>query len=215
MNTSQTENTAAANTETNSAPTNNTAPNAADVGNTNAPQATQDQSTQQATQFKIPDTYKDKPWASKIKTEDDLYKQIDTLDSLKGKKNIIPDFTKSTPEEIEEYLKTSRPKDKAEYQFDEGVDPQLKEGFTEILYKNGITAYQANQLIKDYNQMEAAKKVELYDKDAFMKKAEEKFGKDYTTNLLLLKTQLRPFYQKRCKPKLMQCLMNIVFRLIK
>jgi len=29
--------------------------------------------------FKVPDAYKDKPWANKIKTEEDLYKQIDNL----------------------------------------------------------------------------------------------------------------------------------------
>lgn len=66
--------------------------------------------------FAIPEAYKDKPWASKVKSHDDLWKQLENTQSLIGKKAIAPDFKTATPQEIEDYYSQMRPADKAEFQ---------------------------------------------------------------------------------------------------
>lgn len=129
--------------------------------------------------FKIPDAYKEKPWASKIKTEEDLYKQIDTLDALKGKKTVVPDFTKATPKEIEDYFAQTRPESIDAYQFADGMDDGIKKVLGESLLKNGVTAYQANAVLKAYQDAEAANMTEQYSADGMNKALETSFGAEW------------------------------------
>lgn len=110
----------------------------------------------QAAPYAVPEAYKDKPWAAKIKTEEDVWKQIDTLDALKGKKSIAPDFSKATPAEIEEYLSQTRPADVKAYEFGKDVDPALNAVLGESMLKYGISAYQANGVIKAFQEAEKA-----------------------------------------------------------
>lgn len=104
----------------------------------------------------MPDAYKDKPWAAKVKTQDDLYKQIDTLDALKGKKSIAPDFSKATPAEIEDYLAQTRPADAKAYEFGKDADPHLSGALGDAMLKYGISPYQANGVIKAFQEAEKA-----------------------------------------------------------
>lgn len=131
--------------------------------------------------YKIPDAYKDKPWAAKIKSEDDLYKQIDNLTALVGKKIVVPDLTKATDAEREEYYAQTRPKDVAEYDFGESVDPLISKGMGESLMKNGVTAVQANAIIKDYQTAEKALLAAQYDPAGIQAAMEPSFGKDWQT----------------------------------
>lgn len=149
--------------------------------------------------FKVPDAYKEKSWASKVKSEDDVYKQLDNLDSLVGKKTYMPDFEKAQPKEIEDYYNAIRPKDKTGYQFDETVAPELKDGFGEILHKNGISAYQANNLIKDYNALESAVKAKMYDHDALLADVAKTKGEGAKQNIV----QARDALKKVAPPELM------------
>lgn len=129
--------------------------------------------------YKIPDAYKDKPWAAKIKSEEDLYKQIDTLDALKGKKTVVPDFTKATPSELEQYYAQTRPENKDAYQFADGTDDAIKTGLSETLFKNGITAHQANAVIKDYQAMEAESMKGMFSAEGMYAELEKAFGAEW------------------------------------
>lgn len=131
-------------------------------------------------EFKIPDAYKDKPWAAKIKSEEDLYKQLDGAQELLGKKTIMPDLEKATPKEREEYYASVRPKSPEDYKFDDAATtPELKGAFGKLLFDNGISAYQGNKLIEQYNAMEAAQRNEMFSEEGFLKTLETSFGKDY------------------------------------
>lgn len=129
--------------------------------------------------YKIPDAYKDKPWAAKIKSEEDLYKQIDNLTTLVGKKVVVPDLTKATEAEREEYYAQTRPKDVAEYQFGETTDPLISKGMGESLMKNGVSATQANAIIADYQTAEKALLAAQYAPEAYEATMKETFGPDY------------------------------------
>lgn len=129
--------------------------------------------------YKIPDAYKDKPWASKIKSEDDLFKQLDNLTTLVGKKMVVPDLAKATDAEKEEYFALTRPKDVSEYQFGETTDPMISKGMGESLMKNGLSAVQANAIIKDYQAAEQAFLVEQFKPEGIKAAMEPVFGKDW------------------------------------
>jgi hypothetical protein len=131
-------------------------------------------------QFTIPDAYKDKPWASKVKSEDDLWKQIENAQAVIGKKTIAsPDFTTATPAEIEDFYKQSRPQDKSAYAFDDEIAPETKEFYGELLYKNGISEHQGNEIIKQFREMEKAQLDKMFSPDNFKAELEKSFGKDY------------------------------------
>lgn len=129
---------------------------------TQQPESTQQQvqpSTPEATtqtEFKVPDAYAQKGWASKVKSQDDLYKLVDNLDGLAGKKTIQPiDYSKATPEEIEAYHAKLRPADGAAYKFAEGSDPAFSKAVADVFLKNGISEYQGNEIIKAVNEISA------------------------------------------------------------
>lgn len=158
------------------APTPNPAPSA-EPSPTPAPAAAPSPPAEPA--YKIPDAYKDKPWAVKIKSEDDLYKQVDNLTTLVGKKSIVPDLTKATDAEREEYYAQTRPKDAAEYKFGDSTDPVISKGMGESLMKNGVSAVQANAIIKDYQEAEKAILAAQYSPDAYKATMEATFGAEW------------------------------------
>lgn len=127
--------------------------------------------------FTVPEAYKDKPWAAKVKSMEDVYKQIDTLDALKGKKSIAPDFSKATPVEIEEYLAQTRPADVKAYEFGKDADPQLSGALGDAMLKFGISPYQANGVIKAFQEAEKTH----FTPDGMNAAFEKSFGADWKT----------------------------------
>lgn len=137
----------------------------------------------QQSEFVVPDAYKDKAWISKIKSLDDLWKQLDNTQSLVGKKFLHPDFDKATPEELEKFYSNVRPADKQKYaeslEFGSSVDDGSKEFFTDMLHKNGVHPKVANEMIKAYEAKLGEQSQAMYDKDAFMGILEKSFGAGY------------------------------------
>lgn len=132
--------------------------------------------------FQLPEEYKDKPWAAKVKSLDDLYKQIDTLDALKGKKSIPPDLAKATPEEREAFYAQLRPASPDEYVFPETPLPMpdgMKSAVTDMFMKNGISAVQANEIIKSYNELGRQQTEAMFDPKGFESELEKAFGPDW------------------------------------
>lgn len=132
-----------------------------------------------APSFSIPDAHKEKPWAAKIQSSDDMWKIIDNNQALIGKKIVVPDFEKADPKEIEEYIGQLRPKDKTAYKFADDVPEAERTAYSDMLLDVGIPAYQANKLIEKYMGLEKAKVAEMYDKDGFMAELKSSFGDDY------------------------------------
>lgn len=134
---------------------------------------------QAPTEYKIPEAFKDKPWASKIKSDEDLWKALDGAQTLIGKKHAPIDPTKATPQQLEEYKAAHRPADIAEYKFNDDVPEEERQAIGKMLYDEGIPAWQANKIIENYTAMEAAQVAKLYDKDEYMAVMKESFGDEH------------------------------------
>jgi hypothetical protein len=133
--------------------------------------------TPEPVEYKLPDEWKDKPWASKIKSEADLYKQLDNLNTAVGKKIVVPDLATATDTEREEYFKLTRPANGVEaYQFGDTVDPALKAGMGDSLLKNGVPEYVANNIIKDYQAYESQVLAEQYNPETIKETMTAAFG---------------------------------------
>lgn len=154
---------------------------------------TQDNTTQerssisdgeQSGDFQLPDEYKEKSWAGKVKSHDDAYKQIENLTSLVGKKTIPPiDYDTATPEEIAAHHSSLAPEDVSAYEFSEGANPEVSAQIGEVFKEYGINKYQANGLSKKISEI-SAKMVEDQTKvdtseESYMKMMEESFGDEY------------------------------------
>lgn len=126
--------------------------------------------------YKIPDAYKEKPWAAKIKTEDDLWKQVDNLQTVVGKKTVVPDFKAATPKEINEYFDQLRPADKAEYKFSDETPEEMRPVYADLLHKHGLSTYQAENLAKDFNAMLATRAASENSQDGFATNMKKSFG---------------------------------------
>lgn len=155
-------------------------------------------------EFKLPDEYKDKPWAAKIKSQDDLYKQIDTLDALKGKKSIVPNLKDATPEEREAFYAQLRGKDAAEYPIPDNKAFPTPEGYQPVISKlfmdNGVSPIQAEAIIKGYQELGAKEIGKQFDPEGFKSSMLTAFGSDWekTTGAVrnTIKSMMSPADQK-------------------
>ncbi len=130
-------------------------------------------------EFKLPEEFKDKPWAAKIKSEDDLYKQIDNLTTLAGKKNAYPSAD-ATPEQLDEYFQGLRPESKEAYDFGEDhPNPDVAAKFGDMLFDAGVSKHQGQKLIEAYNAFEKSTIEEATSAEGFETIMTEKFGKEY------------------------------------
>lgn len=129
--------------------------------------------------YKIPDEFKDKPWASKIKSEADLWKALEGAQTLIGKKHVPLDVKNATPQQIDEYKASLRPADKAEYQFNDNVAPEERQVISDILYDAGIPAWQANDVIKNYLAHEDKQTATLFSAESYAENMKESFGEQY------------------------------------
>lgn len=134
-------------------------------------------------EFKLPDEYKDKAWASKVKSLDDLYKQIDTLDALKGKKSVVPNLKDATPEEREAFYSQLRGKDATEYPIPDNPAfptlPEAKEAVPKLFMDNGVSPVQAEAIIKGYQDFGAKMVAKQFDPEDYKVSMETAFGKDW------------------------------------
>ena len=133
-----------------------------------------------ATAYKVPEEYKDKPWASKVKSEADLWKQLAASQELIGKKTIAPiDFKTATPEEITKYYETMRPAEKSAYKFAEGSDESIKGVIGDIFFENGVSEVQGNKILEKYQGMEAERMADAVSADGFKAEMTARFTEKY------------------------------------
>ena len=127
--------------------------------------------------FKIPDEHKEKGWAKKVKNQEDVYSQLNTMEEMIGKKSAPFDYEKATENEIKEHLASARPKDIDGYAWgEEGkVSAEDKEFFGNMLLEGGIDAYKGNKLIEKYLKKQDDVRSSMFDKEGFTKVLEESF----------------------------------------
>lgn len=131
--------------------------------------------------FKIPDAYKDKPWAAKIKSQDDLYKAFDGAQELIGKK-VLPamDLTKATPEDLAKFNEAHRPAEATAYKLAElGLDQEVGSTLEKIFHENGVPVHQAVASVKAYQAFENSKLQQATSAEGFKKEMSGKFGEQY------------------------------------
>lgn len=136
------------------------------------------EATPAPTEFKLPDAHKDKPWASKIKSQDDVYKTLDNLQTAIGKKSLYP-AADATPEEWDQYLAGMRPEDASVYEFGEGANKEFVEAISPVLLEAGISKHQAGKLIPAYQKFEAAMAEQYTSADGFKAEMVKSFGDKY------------------------------------
>lgn len=165
---------------------------------TAAPATTTEATPPPATEYKVPDEYKEKPWAAKVKSESDLWKQVDNLQGLVGKKSIPPDLSKATTEEREAFYAQTRPADVAAYGLDKVPDdvmlPGVKAALGEQLLKNGVSPVQAQPILEAVAAASLKEKEAAYSPDSFTAEAEKVMGKGYDPKPMnrILKSNLSP-----------------------
>ena len=148
------------------------------------------------TDFQLPDEYKEASWASKVKSQDDLYKQLDNLSGLVGKKTIKPiDYETASDQEIADYHKSLAPEKGMEaYGFKDMDDPVSKvvgEAFVEL----GVNEYQGQKFLEKVNpvleQMVTSIKAEETSAEGYEALAKEAFGDEYEAQVSTAANQLK------------------------
>jgi len=153
-------------------------PQAADTPAVEAPESRSDVTSD----FSLPDEYKDKPWAAKIKSHDDAYKQIDNLNTLVGKKTLQPlDYTTATSEEIAAHHNSLAPENILDYGLSQEDDSLDFSTFLGETYKEaGLTPHQAKLLNEKVTtktvEMEAARTAAAADGGEYLKMLDASFG---------------------------------------
>lgn len=152
--------------------------------------------TSEPSSFSIPEEYADRGWAEKIKTPDDLWKQLDNTQSLLGKRPAGIPQDDATPEQWDEFYKAKgRPDspDKYELSDPEGLPDDIdlspfKAKAQPILHAAGLSPKEAERVWSEYlkAEMSAADAIKAshaeatakYDEE-FDALAKEKFGDNY------------------------------------
>ena len=160
-----------------------------------APIPSGDDGSQQTPEFSLPDEYKDKPWAEKIKTQDDVYKQLENLNGLVGKKVIHPiDYETATPEQIQEHYSKLAPEDASKYNFGEGGDPEFQKAIGGVFKEFGINEHQASGIAQKIGEltksMAEERKTADRSADGYMSIMKESFGENHEKAIALVETNL-------------------------
>lgn len=108
--------------------------------------------------FAIPEAYQEKKWAQNIKSSDDLWREVDTLQPLIGKKT-IPDAD-SSEEDWNKFHDNFRPESPEGYEFDFGegatVNEEVLGKYKEVFHKLGMSNDAAFKLIQAHSEIEGS-----------------------------------------------------------
>lgn len=103
---------------------------------------------------------------------------LDNLQTAVGKKSPAPDLSKMSTEEKEAHFAQTRPESIDAYQFPEGTSDEYKGPIAEMLYKRGLPADVANEIIADYSALETAKFAAITSKEGMDAEMSKSFGTD-------------------------------------
>ena len=155
--------------------------------------ATPTETTAPATDFTVPDEYKESGWAANIKSVNDLWTQHANAQKLIGKKTIGIPTADSSEQEIEDFYAKIRPETLDGYDFDLEGDTDF---FKDIFHKNGISSRQAKGLVDAYKESVRKQTKGLYSAEGFEKVMKENLGEDYKPKLEKVNGFLKQFGSK-------------------
>ena len=133
--------------------------------------------------LQIPEAFKEKGWAKKVLNEDGtvneeaLFKQLDNLDGLVGKKDLIPDVATAEPEVLAEFFGKLKPKDHTAYNV-QGVAEGTEETIQQMLFDAHVPKAIADTLIPKYLEYERSQIAGLYSEDGFKEEMKKSFEGD-------------------------------------
>jgi len=165
-----------------------------------APQSPQAQpnATPNATpEFSVPEAYKTASWAGKVKSIDDVYKQLDNLDKLAGKKAVAAiDYANAKPEEIQAYHDSLAAKDISAYGFQDINEP-VAAAVGNAFKKAGLNEYQGKQMLETlmpfFVEADQKSKAEATSLEGYTKLAQEAFGENYKAQAEKVEKTLKTF----------------------
>jgi hypothetical protein len=111
--------------------------------------------------FKVPEEFKDEKWAQKIKSKDDVWRELSHAQKLIGRKGVIRPSDDAPKEEWDEFYNAQgRPENPEGYEFKTHIE-ELKDvernaeidNFTKNLFhRHGIPKQKAEQIVKEYEE---------------------------------------------------------------
>jgi hypothetical protein len=124
--------------------------------------------------FKIPDEYASKGWIKSIKEEGDLWKKIDNLESLVGRKEIgVPDW--SNEEQVKSFYEKLAPQDIADYE----IEGDSAEEIGQLLKSNGVAKPQAKALLDGWTAIVEKQIAQTTSKEGYEAEMTTIFGKNF------------------------------------
>lgn len=137
-----------------------------------------------ASEYQIPEAYRESKWAEGIKSEEDVWKKLANSQELIGKKTIQPiDYENASPEDIDAYHASIVPQDIEAYKFGEEADPEFSKAIVPALQKAGIHPAQLAVLEPLINKAASDLVGEQHAKDrsedGYFELAKEAFGDNY------------------------------------
>ena len=107
-------------------------------------------------------------------TADKLFKEIDDLQGLKGKKTIAFDYENSSEEQIQEHIASKRPENAEVYKVD-GVSDAVAPDIKNLFFENGVNPHEADRLVKGYMAIEQAQVAKLSSEEGFKEEMKNSF----------------------------------------
>lgn len=186
-------------------------------------QTLEQQAQVEITKAKVPEEYKDRGYMKNLAGESGeveiskLYKEIDDLQTLKGRKTIPFDYDNANPEQIQAHIESIRPESPEAYNFVEGkVAPGTEESISNIFYENGIHPKVAEKVMTDYLAHEQATLARLCNPEDFKAEIKQSFGDGFEARASELGNTMKSL-QSESDQKIMGAMTNsqlaMVYRL--
>lgn len=172
-------------------------PQSVETPSDNSSDNTATRQTISSSEFSLPEEYKDKPWAEKIKSQEDAYKQIENLTALVGKKTIKPiDYETASAEDVAAYHKNILPEN-LEYKFNDNSMPEFIAPMSDIFKEAGIHPSQAKIVTEGFDKLVeqlAGKKLEAdTSEEGYVSIMKESFGEQYKESVGIVENALKKF----------------------
>lgn len=131
--------------------------------------------------FQVPDEYKDRGWANKIKSQDDLFKQLDSLDRLAGKKQLgLDDIDPTNQEQVNHVFEKLKPSDIDDYAVPEYLsDSPDAELAKSVLFEAGVPKHAADKAMEALASKLGERDVENFSKEGLEAELKNSFGDKY------------------------------------
>ena len=153
------------------------------------PTETLEQTPDKPKEFTIPDEYKDKGWAAKVKSEADMFKQLDNLSSLVGKKEILKQPDWEDEKSFNEFVETMRPESKDDYAIPDAIPKDEADFYKDVMHANGVSKKQAEAMFSKISELRASH----FDVDNMADRLNQMWGSNVAANTKTAKAAIDTF----------------------